>query len=1172
MLNDRDMPIPVTKRISFQLARKGFIAALIMAYILGISQVFWDYYLQQQLNKHTINEIMNSVKTPASQALYENNRAWGKVLLAGLIKNDFVTEASIIDIKDSIFVSISNYSQIEKTPRFITRIISNEFKQSSVDLTNSKGECVGHLKLSVDNHILLSPLYQRATISFALTIVLVLIIWGVMFIVFQRIITDPMALIIRAFRSIDPRMIDNAQLKPLEGHENDELGLLVTIVNNFIRANAYHIRERIDAEKKLLKLNEDLEKIVTERTISLSQKIIQHESAEKQLRMYEKIVSATSDMMALIDNNYKYILVNETYVNVFGKDKDELIGKSVEELFGKTMKNVLNPRLERCFKGETVVFETWYNYPKTGKCFMSVQYAPWVQDGKIKHVVVSGRNITRLKRAEEQLEMAIAEAKDANKAKSEFLARMSHEIRTPMNAIIGLTHLTMQTNLGDKQYDYLNKINTSSKSLLSIINDILDFSKIEAGKLNIENVTFELDEVLEKLSHILSIKAHKKGLELIFSIDSDVPNILIGDPLRLGQVLTNLTNNAIKFTDKGEIIIKIKREKNSDHKKVDLLFSVIDTGIGMDEKQISKLFKSFSQADRYITRKYGGTGLGLAICKGLVEIMGGSISVNSTPGKGSSFSFSSSFGWKKENITEKDSKNIKNIHILLVDDNKASRIIFNKTLSSFAFKVTEVGSGIEAINLLKSENSEKFSLILMDWKMPEMDGIETSQKIKALKNIKEIPSILMVTAYRDDGIIDSAKSAGIKRVLTKPVNPSVLLDSIMTVLGKNQIKPIFTDKTKPEKYKEKYNLDGNILLVEDNKINQEVAEELLILSGFKVEIANNGKLAFEMYAKQPDKFDAILMDIQMPEMDGYEATRLIRHHESGQDNNPQIPIIAMTAHAMTDEKKRCISAGMNDYTTKPIDPDQLIQTLCKWIPHLNSHKNIVLDKKNEDSIFIKYPALKSSYVGLNTLSGFARVSYQINTYLNILKSFISDFSDSAINIKEYFEQSKFDNFKTLVHNLKGVSGNLGAEIVYRDCCKLETLIKTNDLKNIPGSIQQLEMNMGETIYAIKKLIKDFPENKSSEGIQDSNQINNTISKDQYKKIQDLMNNFNLLLQQHNLDAEKTLKSLKDLLKNTVFLQELCKIEEYMAQFNYSQAHKIFLNLEKIMQKKIIQES
>ncbi|MBF0450886.1 MAG: response regulator [Candidatus Magnetomorum sp.] len=1161
-----NMPIPVVKRISFQLARKGFIAALMMAFILGISQIVWAYYLQTQINEHTIQEILTAVQKPSSQALFNNDKDWGNIILAGLVKNNFITEATIFNSQQKIFVSNKTYSHSDNTYRIITQLVAKEYTQNSISLFHINNDHLGTLQLTVDHHVLLAPLYHRALLTFILSLFLVLIVWGIMLAVFQRIITEPMALIIQSFRSIDPRMMDNAQLKPLNGHENDELGLLVTIANNFIRANAYHVAERVDAEKKLLQLNEGLEKRVKERTDRLSQKIIQHERAEKQLRMYEKIVSATSDMIALIDTNYRYILVNASYVNAFGKQKDELISKTVEELFGEEMYAQLQPKLNRCFKGETTVFETWYNYPQTGLRYMSVQYAPWVQDGTIEHVVVSGRDITRLKRAEEQLVMARADAENANKAKSEFLARMSHEIRTPMNAIIGLTHLVMQTNLTDKQYDYLYKITTSSQSLLSIINDILDFSKIEAGKLTIESVAFQLDDVLEKLSNILSIKAHKKGLELIFSIHPDVPQILVGDPLRLGQVLTNLTNNAIKFTDHGEIIIRIIRQKSSDQDKLSLLFSVIDTGIGMNDAQMNTLFKSFSQADRYITRKYGGTGLGLAICKGLVKIMDGEISVKSIPGKGSTFSFTSSFGWKPANLLLKDQPmNIQNVHILLVDDNKASRIIFNKTLSSFSFQVTEAGSGKEAIQLLESPDAPSFSLILMDWKMPELDGIESTRRIKALKNINKIPAILMVTAYSDDDIIHAAKSAGIESVLTKPINPSELFDNIMSVLGKNKIQPLLKKKYRSRHYQQRYDLTGNILLVEDNDINQEVAEELLRLAGFHVDIAANGKEALDMYIHHSDRYDAILMDIQMPEMDGYEATRLIRQHESDKQFLNNVPIIAMTAHAMTGEKKRCLTAGMNDYTTKPIDPDILIQTLCRWLPHLDASITKPLEKKEA----LKNTAFKSSSSLLNRPDGLARVSYQEQTYLKILTSFVRDFSDCAVRIKTAYEQKLYADAQNLIHTLKGVSGNLGAKAVHENCYQLEKKIKETDGTNIIAHIQQLEKILAETITEIERLIQDHSMTKTPDIALES-KLSEKIS-DDYQKIRTLITRFDRLLQQQNLDAETVYNSLKELLRDTIYIKDLSIIETHMSQFDYSQARSQLLHLEKTIQKNNIQQ-
>jgi PAS domain S-box-containing protein len=1136
------MSIPIFKSISFQLAKKGFIAAMCMAIILGISQAMWGYYLQKKINANTIKEILHAIEESSTQVLFKKDKNLARMVLGGLIKKDFIIEATIYNADHSVFLSITNYSDIKSHYRFITRIISQEFIQNSIPLIHDNTHHIGNLELKVDHHIMLAPLYQRAIISIFLSTILILIVCVIMFAVFQRSITNPLTLIIQSIREIDTRKIDNARLEPLHGHENDELGLLINISNEFIQTNSYHMEERIIAEKKLLALNEELEQRVKERTDRLYKKIIQYEKAEDQLLMYERIVASTSDMIGLINKNYEYILVNASYEVAFGKDTSELIGKNIEALFGNEMKKLLEPKLEKSFNGESIVFETWYNYPAIGNRYMSVHYTPWVQDDFIEHVVVSGRDITRLKRAEEQLNLARAEAEEANKAKSEFLARMSHEIRTPLNGVIGLTHLVMQTNLSNKQYDYLNKINTSSQSLLSVINDILDFSKIEAGKLTIEHVIFKLDEVLEKISSILSIKAHKKGLELIFEIAPDVPNSLFGDPLRLGQVLTNLTNNAIKFTDHGEVIIRIQSQKTDAPDKIILVFSVIDTGIGMSQKQINKLFKSFSQADRYITRKYGGTGLGLSICKGLIEIMGGTITVKSTPGKGSHFSFRCTFDVHHvEKAPKQFLPETSDFHILLVDDNKASRMVFKKTLTSFSFRVTEAANGQEALNILLSNQNDPFSLVLVDWRMPGMDGIELTRRIKTLSKECEIPSILMVTAYRDDSIIKDAESAGIEAVLTKPIKPSDLLDSIMSSLNKDLLQSMLDHKIEPQ-FKDRYQLSGNILLVEDNNINQEVAEELLRLCGFQVQIARNGKQALDRYIHQPSYFDAILMDIQMPVMDGYESTNQIRYHEDS-NSLPPIPIIAMTAHAMTGEKDRCLSAGMNDYTTKPIDPDILIQTLCKWVPHLKNKKPIKI-KKHSNFNF----SLKTSYPGLNIADGLARVSYQEETYLAILKTFVRDFSDSINQIFSHYENRLFEDLKRDIHNLKGVSGNIGAIYVFESCTLIYKQIRNNEIKEIHQELNTLAVNLTETIDAIQKILEEKKQLHDHETNINEEQ---TMS---LEDIQNLLQDFDQLLQQHHLDAEFVLKKLIHALNDKECITELSIIEDHMSRYDYVSAH------------------
>ena len=1142
------IPIPIIKSISFQLAKKGFIAAMCMAFILGISQAIWGYYLQKKINVNTIKEMLHAIEESSTQVLFKKDKNLARMVLGGLIKKDFIIEVTIYNADHSVFLSITNYSERESQYRFITRIISKEFLQNSIPLIHDKSHRIGTLELTVDHHIMLVPLYQRAIISIFLSTILILIVCVIMFAVFQRSITNPLTSIIQSIRSINPRKIDNARLKPLHGHQEDELGLLINISNEFIQSNSYHMEERIISEKKLRALNEDLEQRVKERTDRLYQKIIQHEKAEEQLRMYERIVASTSDMIGLINRDYKYILINASYELAFGKESSELIGKNIEALFGSEMKKQLEPKLERCFNGESIVFETWYNYPAIGNRYMSVHYTPWVQDDFIEHVVVSGRDITRLKRAEEQLNIAMAEAEEANKAKSEFLARMSHEIRTPLNGVIGLTHLVMQTNLSNKQYDYLNKINSSSQSLLSVINDILDFSKIEAGKLTIEHVIFKLDEVLEKISSILSIKAHKKGLELIFEIAPEVPNTLFGDPLRLGQILTNLTNNAIKFTDHGEVIIRIQSQKTDTPNKVTLIFSVIDTGIGMSQKQIKKLFKSFSQADRYITRKYGGTGLGLSICRGLIEIMGGNINVKSTSGKGSIFTFSCPFDVQQlEEMPKHIHPDTSDIHILLVDDNKASRMVFKKTLLSFSFRVTESGNGQEALNILLSNHNDPFSLVLVDWRMPGMDGIELTRRIKTLSKECEIPSILMVTAYRDDSIIKNAESAGIEAVLTKPIKPSDLLDSIMSSLNKNQLQSII-DRKHEAQFKDRYQLSGNILLVEDNNINQEVAEELLRLCGFQVQIASNGKQALDRYYSQASYFDAILMDIQMPVMDGYESTNQIRRYEDSNALSP-VPIIAMTAHAMTGEKDRCLSAGMNDYTTKPIDPDLLIQTLCKWIPHLKHKKPIKIKKQNNFN-----SSLTTSYSGLSISDGLARVSYQEETYLAILKTFIRDFSESGDQIISLFENRLYEEMKRDVHNLKGVSGNIGARYVFDSCRLIDSLIKNNEIKKVLPELNTLAVNLSETIQAIQAILDSKHQLFGNEtNVQDEQPMN-------LEDIQNLLQDFDQLLQQHHLDAEFVLKKLINALKGKDCNTELSIIADHMARYDYVAARNHLLTI------------
>lgn len=615
-------------------------------------------------------------------------------------------------------------------------------------------------------------------------------------------------------------------------------------------------------------------------------------------------------------------------------------------------------------------------------------------------------------------------ADEANRAKSEFLANMSHEIRTPMNAIIGMNYLVQRTELTPKQTEYIHKVDISARALLRIIDDILDFSKIEAGKLQLESSALFLEETVAHVADTINIKLRKKkDVELITSIDPNIPHVLHGDGLRLQQVLINLADNSAKFTEKGEIKISAKLEK-IDRGTVVLSFTIEDTGIGMSEDQLQRVFTPFQQADVSTTRKFGGTGLGLTICKRIIELMRGELRVESSLGHGSKFSFTAEFQLPtdREKLTEVDFQPRKGLKALLVDDSESARMVMQAMLESFGFEVMAASGAKEALQIFQNEHTPEapFSILIIDWKMPDMNGLDLVDQLK--KTSERVPSIVMVTAFGIENIKEATDRKIIDDYLLKPVNPSTLFDVVNNILHLSPTRSRADLSNMVDMADLRNELTGRrVLLVEDNELNLDLAVELLEDVGIVVTIARNGLEA--LTALEQADFDCVLMDIQMPEMDGLTATQKIRTNEK----HTLLPILAMTAHAMKGEAEKSIAAGMNQHITKPIDPVVLYSALIKHI----KHKDVEIQKA-------EYGPLPYTIEGLNLQEGLYRLGNKRSAYEKLLKSYATIYSSIENECGQLIHDSNLPGLAAYIHTLTGITGNIGAAALHAELAPISS--------------------------------------------------------------------------------------------------------------------------------------
>ncbi len=1143
------------KNISRQLVFLMVSLGLGFTVIAGAIGVWMSYSREMSQIEKRVQQVKTSYVPQLAQSLWVEAEEMAEVQLQGIFELPDMQYAEI-ERENSTYLAFGGKREKGVSPYSFQIVYSHETGKNNFQME------MGVLNIQVDLQKVYSRLLKNALVIVANQAFVLFCVASCMLFILQKIIVSPLRFLKRGAEKVSAGNFEQT----IDIPQRNEFGDLAQSLENMRSTIKAKINEQHQANENLNRLN-----------LELTSEIEERKKIEENLRQaeekYRKIFENAVEGIFQTKPDGTIIGVNPTMAKMFGYD-------SVDSLL-KEAKNIsdhyVHPEdrdefVDRIMsEGKILNFETQVYDRNKEKLWVSVSariiYGEHHDQNLFEGMVMDITARKEREKAEEKRKTAEA----ANEAKSRFLANMSHEIRTPMNAIIGLTDLAMRTELTSKQADYLKKISLSGNSLLGIINDILDFSKIEAGKMNLEHIDFNLNEVLENLASLITLKTEEKGLELIFDIQKDLPVYLIGDPLRLGQVLVNLANNSVKFTEKGQIIIKIAAEQTLPNEKshIILKFSVTDSGIGMTKEQMSKLFTSFSQVDSSTTRKFGGTGLGLSISKSFVEMMGGEIGVESKEGSGSTFWFTASLGLQKEQPLEyqKLDSHFSGTRVLVVDDNATSREILVNVLRDFSLEPDEAVSGDHALEMIENDlNETPYKLILMDWRMPGMDGVETAKRIKNHPDLVEKPHIIMLTAYGREEVRRRAETAEIDGFLVKPVNRSILFDSIMNLFGGTTFG---TTEGQVQALSQQAEVDSFtnvlVLLAEDNEINQQVAVELLESAGIQVDVVDNGSLAVDVVCHQDghETYDMVLMDIQMPEMDGFTATGLIREHERQNGLEP-IPIIAITAHALAAEKEKCRKEGMDDHISKPIDPRLLFSTIRSWV---SSEKLAISDAHAEQKRITSQTGEADNNVsnssdadnfpeelaGVDLHAGLLRVAGNRQLYTQILQKFNTKYRNFPDQIRHAIENKNFSQAASLAHNLKGVAGNIGAQQAFEALQQLEASLK----KDAPEGYQILfklaeekVRSVCEAIAAWTKALEEFQRSDSTE-VERREADDAELDKE---AIQRTIDELFVSLADYNLDATAILAQLEEMTlgKNAA---ELGEIRELLDELEFDQAQK-----------------
>jgi two-component system sensor histidine kinase/response regulator len=944
---------------------------------------------------------------------------------------------------------------------------------------------------------------------------------------------------------LQDRVLGVLELAAFRRFSDREIGLLDELMP--LLAMSMEILERSLHTQRLLEETQQQAQRMEKQAAQLEEQQVELEAQQVELRTTEAwfrgIIELAPDGMLVVDESGLITLCNPKLEEIFGYEQGELAGHSVDELVPLNVREG-HPAKRAGFMQEKGsrpmgVGLSLKGRRKDGSEFpveVGLSILP-TMSGRGTSVCASVRDITERKLEEEKLARAKELAEEATRMKSDFLANMSHEIRTPMNAIIGMAHLALKTDLTPRQRDYIKKVQGSGQHLLGIINDILDFSKIEAGKLTIEQSDFEIDKVLDNVANLISEKTVAKGLELVFDIDPKVPHFLVGDSLRLGQILINYANNAVKFTEQGEVVVsaRVLEETESD---VLMRFAVRDTGIGLTEEHMAKLFQSFQQADTSTSRKYGGTGLGLAISKQLASLMQGDVGVESEFGKGSTFWFTArlgkAIGTARNLLPEPD---LRGRHVLVVDDNEMARNVLEDLLQSMTFEVGQAPDGQQALVAIAQadEAGHPYELVFLDWRMPGMDGVHTAKQIGMLP-LRHPPHLIMVTAYGREEVIREAEDAGLEDVLIKPVSASTLFDTVMRVLGGQNEEKRTSAREVSVVSEDLASIKGaKILLAEDNELNQEVAVGLLQDAGFKVDIANNGQEALEMLPKKA--YDIILMDMQMPIMDGVTTTIEIRNDERYKN----FPIVAMTANAMEQDKKKCLEAGMNDHVGKPIDPDDLFRTLLKWIKPRQTKPRKTGVKKAATAKTIQDADWLPPIPGLDMDLGLSRVLGKRPLYLSMLRKYVANQENLPQELRAAMDMGDLATAERLAHTAKGVNGNIGASDLQAMAAELEKMIGQQASKaSVEEKLVVFAASQKVLLDAIRQALPQQKREAAAEALD-------------IGKATMVLRRLVELLAEDDSEASDILEDNLDLLRFALGTEAFSKVDSAIKQFDFEQA-------------------